>query len=324
MRRRAFITLLGGAAAWPFTVRAQRSPGKIWRIAWLSPAFLDGAVDRAVLGTFVAEMRQFGYIEGSNLVVDSRGAEGKAERLLPLATELVALSPDVIVAIATPAIAAAQRATSSIPIVMCPATDPIGSGFVKSLARPGGNITGVANMYGDAVGKTVELLHTILPKATRVAVLMSSNPTHPQQYELVEAAVRSLGLSAVPVLAPTPADLEQAFDKMAQERCDALFVLADPVRQTIVSLAASKKIPAIYQYSAMVELGGLASYGAGLPPMFRKAAHYVDKIFKGANPAELPVEQPVGFELVLNLRTAAALGLNIPDTVIVRADKVIE
>jgi putative ABC transport system substrate-binding protein len=316
--------VLGGAAAWPFAGRAQRSPGKIWRIAWLSPVFLDGAVDRALLGVFLAEMHQFGYIEGNNLVVDSRGAEGKAERLLPLATELVALGPDVIVAVATPAIAAAQRATSSIPIVMCPATDPIGSGFVKSLARPGGNITGVANMYGDAVGKTVELLHAILPNATRVAVLMSSNPTHPQQYELVEAAVRSLGLSAVPVLAPTPADLEQAFDKMAQEHCDALFVLADPIRQAIVSLATSRKIPAIYQYSAFVELGGLASYGAGLPPMFRKAAHYVDKIFKGANPAELPVEQPVGFELVLNLRTAAALGLNVPDRVVARADKVIE
>jgi len=207
---------------------------------------------------------------------------------------------------------------------MCPSTDPIGSGFVKSLAHPGGNITGVANMYGDAIGKSVELLHALLPDAKRIAVLMSSNPTHPQQYELAETALKSLGLATVRVLALTPADLERAFDRMEQEKCDALFVLADPIRPSIVSLAAKIRIPAIFQYFSYVEMGGLASYGASLTEMFVKAAQYVDKIFKGTDPAELPVEQPVVFELALNLKTAAALGLTIPDSVMARADKVIE
>jgi putative ABC transport system substrate-binding protein len=167
----------------------------------------------------------------------------------------------------------------------------------------------MANMFGDAIGKSVELLHTIPPSAKRIAVLMSTNSTHPQQYELVDAAAKNLKLAAVRVMAPTPGDLEQAFDRMRQENCDALFVLADPARPTIVSLAAKTKTPAIYQFSYFVDLGGLASYGADLKPIYRKVAHYVDKLFKGADPAELPVEQPVVFELALNLKTAAALGL---------------
>ena len=325
MQRREFITLVGGAAAaWPLIARAQQPPAKVWRVAYLYAGFLDAPTGQELFDAFRSEMRAFGYIEGKNLVIDSRGAEGEAERLPSLVNELIALRPDVIVANATPAIAAARRATSNIPIVMCPATDPVGSGFIKSSAHPGGNTTGVANMYGDAIGKSIELLLTILPAAKRIAVLMSSNPTYPEQYELAEAAIKTLSLKAVPVLAPTPADLEQAFDRMVQENCDALFVLADPTRPTIVSLAAKTKIPAIYQFSNFVVLGGLASYGASLTEMWRKAAQYVDKIFKGANPAEIPVEQPVAFELALNLKTAAALGLSIPDFVVARADKVIE
>jgi putative ABC transport system substrate-binding protein len=269
-------------------------------------------------------MRELGYIEGKNLVIDNRNADGKAERLPSLVSELIAIRPDVIVAVATPAIAAAQHATSTTPIVMAPATDPVGSGFIKSLAHPGGNITGMANMFGDAIGKSVELLHAIVPSAKRVAVLMSTNPTHPQQYELVEIAAKTLGIAVVRVMAPMPGDLEQAFDRMRYENCDALFVLADPTRPTIVSLAAKAKMPTIYQFSNFVDLGGLASYGAELKPIYRKVAQYVDKIFKGANPAELPVEQPIVFEFALNLKTAAALGLTIPDNVLVRANKVID
>src|ERR1700720_398387 len=172
MRRREFISLLGGvAAAWPLPAIAQQPSGKVWRLAWLSPGFADTVFDREIIEAFRAEMRDLGYVEGKNLVVDSRFGEGHIERLPSLMNELIALRPDVIVAFATPAIAAAQRATSAIPIVMAPATDPIGSGFVKSLAHPGGNITGVANMFGDAIGKSVELLHTILPTAKRIAVL---------------------------------------------------------------------------------------------------------------------------------------------------------
>jgi putative ABC transport system substrate-binding protein len=325
MKRREFITLIGGAAAaWPLAALAQQLSGKVWRVAYLHAGFLDTPADQILFDAFRGEMRAFGYIEGKNLVIDSRGAEGKAERLPSLMSELIALRPDVIVAIGTPAVVAAQRATSTTPIVIAAATDPVGSGFIKSLAHPGGNITGVANMFGDSIGKSVEILHTILPSAKRIAVLMSTNPTHPQQYALVETAAKTLDLVVVPVMAPTPADLEQAFNKMGQEKCDALFVLADVARPTIPSLAAKTKIPAIYQYSNYVDLGGLASYGASLPPLWRKAAVYVDKIFKGADPAELPVEQSVVFELALNLKTAAALGLSIPEAVLARAERVIE
>jgi putative tryptophan/tyrosine transport system substrate-binding protein len=325
MRRRDFVTFVArGAAVWPVIALAQQSAGKTWRVAYLYPGTLDNPPDRALFDAFRAEMRELGYIEGKNLIIDNRNAEGKAERLPSLVSELIALHPDVIVAVATPAIAAAQHATSTVPIVMAPATDPVGSGFIKSLAHPGGNITGMANMFGDATGKSVELLHTILPSAKRIAVLMSTNPTHPQQYELVETAAKILGLAVVRVMAPTPADLEQAFDRMREENCDALFVLADPTRPTIVSLAAKTKMPAIYQFSSFVVLGGLASYGPELKPIYRKVAQYIDKIFKGADPAELPVEQPIVFELALNLKTAAALGLTIPHSVMARADKVIE
>lgn len=325
MKRREFIGVIGATAiGWPLIAFAQSSSGKVWRVGYLYPGALDNPPDRAVFDAFRAEMRKLGYVEGKNLVIDNRDAKGKSERLPSLVAELIALRPDVIVAIATPAIAAAQHATSTIPIVMAPATDPIGSGFIKSLAHPGGNITGMANMFGDAIGKSIELLHTILPSAKRIAVLMSANPTHPQQYELAGAAAKTLGLAVVPVKAPTPGDLEQAFEKIKQENCDALFVPADPTRPAIVTLAAKSKIPAIYQFSNFVDLGGLASYGPTLTPIYQEVAHYVDKIIKGANPADLPVEQPVVFELALNLKTAASLGLTIPASVIARADKVIE
>jgi putative ABC transport system substrate-binding protein len=325
MLRRNFFGVIGCTAiAWPVIAMAQQSSNKVWRIAHVYPGKLDNPPDRAMYDVFRGELRELGYIEGKNLIIDQRSAEGQVERLPSFLNELIALRPDIIVAVATPAIAAAQHATSTIPIVMAPATDPIGSGFIKSLAHPGGNITGMANMYGDAIGKSVELLHSILPAAKRVAVLMSTNPTHPQQYELAEVALKGLDLAAVRVMAPTPGDLEQAFERMKQENCDALFVLADPTRPTIVSLAAKTKIPAIYQFSNFVVLDGLASYGPNLEAIYRKVAQYVDRIFKGADPAELPVEQPVVFELALNLKTAAALGLTIPESVMARADKVIE
>ena len=325
MLRRNFFGVIGCTAiAWPVIAMAQQSSNKVWRIAHVYPGKLDNPPDRAMYDVFRGELRELGYIEGKNLIIDQRSAEGQVERLPSFLNELIALRPDIIVAVATPAIAAAQHASSTIPIVMAPATDPVGSGFIKSLAHPGGNITGMANMYGDAIGKSVELLHSILPAAKRVAVLMSTNPTHPQQYELAEVALKGLDLAAVRVMAPTPGDLEQAFERMKQENCDALFVLADPTRPTIVSLAAKTKIPAIYQFSNFVVLGGLASYGPNLEAIYRKVAQYVDRIFKGADPAELPVEQPVVFELALNLKTAAALGLTIPESVMARADKVIE
>jgi putative tryptophan/tyrosine transport system substrate-binding protein len=198
MRRREFIACIV-TIAWPWIALAQPSSSKVWRVAFLFPT-----PDRTVFDTFRAEMRELGYIEGKNLVIDTREADGKVERLPALVNELIALGPDVIVANATPAIAAAQRATSTIPIVMAPATDPVGSGFIKSLAHPGGNITGMANMFGDAIGRSVELLHTLLPSAKRIAVLMSTNPTHPQQYRLLDAHAKVFGLAVIPLIAPTP------------------------------------------------------------------------------------------------------------------------
>lgn len=324
MKRRQFITLLGGAAAtWPLAARAQQS-SKIWRVAHVYPGKYDNPPDHAMYDVFRGELRELGYVEGKNLVIDQRSAEGKLERLPSFLAELIALHPDVIVAVTTPAIAAAQSATSTIPIIMAPATDPIGSGFVKSLARPGGNITGMANMNGDSVGKVIEILHAVVPSANRIAVLLSNNPTHPQQYELAEIAIRRLGLAAVRVVAATPGDLEQAFETMKNENCDGLFVLADVTRPAIVALAARSRMPTIYQSGVFVPLGGLASYSPKLEATFVKVAQYVDRIFKGADPAELPVEQPVIFELALNLKTAASLGLTFPDIVLARADKVIE
>ena len=325
MRRREFVAGLGGAAAWPLMAGAQQA--QVWRVGYLSPAFPPdkSPSDAVVFEAFRGKMKDLGYVEGRNLIIEARYAEGRSDRLPALANELVSLPCDLIVAFATPAIAAAQRATSTIPIVMSPSTDPIGSGFIKSFAHPAGNITGVANLYGDMTAKTVELLLAILPGAKKIAVLMSSNPTHPPLYDVARDAAQSLGLSAVPIRAPTPADLEGAFEKMADEKCDALFVLADPMPpRTIVPLAAAHKLPSVYQISLFVEAGGMASYGANAEAMFAKAAQYVDKILKGANPADLPVEQPTRFEFVLNLKTAKSLGISIPEAVILRADKVIE
>ncbi|WP_025037038.1 ABC transporter substrate-binding protein [Bradyrhizobium sp. DOA9] len=323
MLRRTFVVAIGCTVVSCARIALAKSKTRIWRIGHIYPGKQEPA-DSVYWDAFRDELRQLGYAEGRNLVIDYHYAGGKIDRLSVLASELVAKRPDIIVAVTTPAIAAAQRATSTIPIVMSPSTDPVGSGFVKSIAQPGGNITGVANMMGDALGKAIELLHTALPSAKRVAVLMSRNPTHPHQYELLDAAAKRLDIATTPVVAPTPDDLEQAFRTMKGENCDALFVLADVTRSEIVPLAAQSAIPAIYQASAYVELGGLASYAADLKPVFRRAAHYVIKIFEGADPAGLPVEQPVTFELVLNLKTAIALGIMFPDSLIARADKVIE
>jgi putative ABC transport system substrate-binding protein len=310
--------------AWLPFARAQQSSSKVRLLAFLNSDSWESEVQRALFELFRDELRKLGYVDGKNLVIECRAAEGHYERLDRLANELVTLRPDVIIAVAQPAIAAAQRATAIIPIVMWGVGDAVALGFIKSLAHPGGNLTGVATMFSDTIGKSLELLHGILPAATRVAILGSSNPAHKRLVEQTEAAARTLGLMTIPISALSPDDLGQAFEKMVQEKCDALFVLADPINPQIVSLAAGKKMPAVYQFSAYVDLGGLASYGASLALMGKQTAQYAARIFQGARAAELPVEQPVAFELALNLKTAAALGLKIPEAVIARADKVIE
>jgi putative ABC transport system substrate-binding protein len=317
MRRRQFIGFVGGAAAWPLSARAQQQ--QIRRVGYL----ISGPPD--TLDVFRRRMAELGYVEGVNLVVEVRASAGRYERLPDLAKEIVDFSPDAIVAEATPAIAAAQRATKTIPIVMAPATDPIGSGFVQSFARPGGNITGVANMFGDLTAKTLEILRRVLPDAKLIAVLMSANPTHAKLYEVARKGAEIIGLSTAPFVAGTPADLDGVFLAIKQAKCDALYALADPFRPKIAELAAVNQIPAIYQYGVFVETaGGLMSYGPDIQALIAYAAVFVDKILKGAKPAELPVEQPTKFEFVLNLKAAKALGLAIPESVVLLADKVVE
>jgi putative ABC transport system substrate-binding protein len=270
-------------------------------------------------------LRDLGYVEGRNLILDVRTANGDFSRLPHLAAELVALQPDVIAAGATPALAAAQRATSSIPIVTGGVGDPIGSGFIKSLAKPGGNITGISLMSTDLSAKSLEFLTTLVPQARRIAALKSANPVHATLINELYAAAQRLRLTVVPVTALLPSDLDDAFATMAKEGCDGLVVLADPrIIARIPDLAAKARLPAIYQLSEFAKLGGLLGYGPNLDDLWRRAAIYVDKILKGANPAELPVEQPTKFDLAINLQTANALGLTVPPTLIALANEVIE
>jgi putative ABC transport system substrate-binding protein len=325
-RRREFIAGLGGAAAWPLVVRAQQQTDKVWRVGYLSPASASNAT-LVYFDAFRLKLKDLGYVEGKNLSLYVRRANDDYARLPGLASELVSLAPDVIVSVATIATLALQRATASIPIVMATSTDPVGLGLVKSLAKPSGNITGLSNQGVDVTAKTLELLHVAFPNAKRIAVLTSSSPDQEGMVKETYVAAGALGLTIIPVTARTFEDLGDAFAKMHSESCDALFVLGDtrPNRnRRIVELANEWRLPAIYQISDYVDMGGWLSYGPDFHEQWRQVAVYVDRILKGANPADLPVEQPTKFELEINLKTAKALGLTIPDSVLARADRVIE
>jgi putative tryptophan/tyrosine transport system substrate-binding protein len=324
VRRREFIAALGGVAAWPTLVNAQQSA--LRRVGFLSPhsaADKEGGV--ANFEAFRTKLEELGYVEGKNLKLDVRLAEGDLARLPALAKELVALSPDVIVGGNSASTAGLQRATTSIPIVMGTTGDPIGAGFIKSLSRPGGNITGTTSQSVELTAKALELLHTTVPSAKRVAVLMSPAPQHETMLKEADAAAGQLGLTIIPVMARTPADFDDAFETMHREGADAVLVLADPrIVRRLVELPDQLHLPAMYQATGFVEMGGLMSYSADVNELFRHVAIYVDKILRGANPADLPVEQPTRLALEVNLRTAKALGLTIPETILVRADKIVE
>ena len=325
MRRREFINLIAGSAVtWPLTAHAQQQTDKVWRVGYLTPSSATN-VSVALLDAFRLKLNDLGYVEGRNLGLYVRRANDDYARVPGLASELVSLAPNVIVSAANVATLALQRATSSIPIVMAASSDPIGSGFVKSLAKPGGNITGLSNQSLDLTAKTLELLHVALPNAKRIAVLMSDNPGHEGIVKEAYVAAGALGLTIIPVMARTPDDLGDAFAKMHSESCDALFVPSDPrINRRIVELANEWRLPAIYQIGDFVDMGGWLSYGPDFHEQFRQAAVYVDRILKGANPADLPVEQPTKFELEINLKTSKLLGVTIPDSILARADKVIE
>ena len=325
MRRREFINLIAGSAVtWPLVAHAQQQTDKVWRVGYLTPASATN-VSVAFLVAFRLKLNDLGYVEGRNLGLYVRRANDDYARIPSLASELVSLAPNVIVSASNVATLALQRATSSIPIVMAASSDPIGSGFVKSLAKPGGNITGLSNQSLDLAAKTLELLHVALPNATRIAVLLSDNPGQEGQVKEAYLAAGALGITIIPVTARTPDDLSDAFAKMHSESCDALFVPTDPrINRRIVEFANEWRLPAIYQAGDYVDMGGWLSYGPDFHEQFRKAAVYVDRILKGAKPADLPVEQPTKFELVINLKTAKALGLDDPASVLARADEVIE
>ena len=324
--RRALLgALVGGVLAVPFAVGAQ--PGKVWRIGYLD----QGSADRnkPYLEAFQQGLRDLGWVAGKNVVYEARFAEGKTDRLPALAAELVRLKVDLIATSSTPATLAAKQATTTIPIVMGFAADPVGSGIVRSLARPGGNITGWTHQGLELRAKYLELLKEAVPEATRFGVLWNpANPVHQSSMEVIEAAARRLKVDLYPVGVREPKELESAFSSLAAKRAEALVVYPDGMFQSqtslIVTLAAQRRLPAIYGIRAYIDAGGLMTYGTNLSDMFRLGASFADKILKGAKPADLPVEQPTKFELLLNLKTAKALGLTIPPSLLARADEVIQ
>ena len=326
MRRREFITILGTAAALPLAAHAQQT-AKLPRVGWLSPG--SQTSDQNFLASFRDGLRELGWMVGQNIAIESRWADGKFERLPDLAAELVRLKVDVIVANVTQASLAAKRATTTIPIVMVGVGDPLGSGLVDSLARPSGNVTGPSSMLAEASAKQLALLKETVPSASPVAVLW--NPANPvwqaSALKQTEAAARAMGLRLQLLEARGPDELESAFAAMTKERAGALFVPADIIfvrhAQQMADLAARHRLPAMYGFREHVEAGGLMSYAASFSVMFRRAAAFVDKILKGAKPADLPVEQPTKFELVINIKTAKALGITIPQSVLQLADEVI-
>ena len=315
--RRAWLT---GGFAFLFAWGAKADDLRRWRVG-----YLDSGRSSVGVGILKRALGTLGYEEGRNLVVDVREANGHYALLPDLAKEIVALKPDIIVAEATPAIAAAQKATSTIPIVMSPATDPIGSGFVKSFTYPGGNITGVANMFGDTTTKMLDIVRLVFPNAKKIGVLTSNNPTHPPLAELAVRAAETIGISATRFAAKNPEDLETAFAQMKAANCDVVYVLADPPRPSLPPIALQAGLPTVFQVSSYVTLyEGLMSYGPDVADFFTLAATYVDRILKGGNPAEIPVEQPTAFRLVVNLRTAKALSVTIPEQVLLMADSVVD
>src|SRR5262249_16147474 len=317
-----------GVLAAPLAAEAQQA-AKVYRLGLLGGSPPNSPGGRRAWEGFFQGMRELGYVEGQNILVEGRWYGDHTERLPALAAELVRLNVDVIVAGTAPAPEAAQRATSTIPIVMGTHVDPVGSGLVASLAKPERNVTGVSNLGPELVGKRLQLLKEVVPGISRVAVL--SNPTDTAQTLLlkeVQVAAESSKVRLQILEAPAPRDFANAFSAMTKERAGAVIVLTSSMfyaeRARIAELAAQSRVPAIYTVKEYAEAGGLMAYGVDLHESFRRAATYVDKILKGAKPADLPVEQPTKFELVINLKTAKALGLPIPPAVLARADEVIQ
>jgi putative ABC transport system substrate-binding protein len=324
LKRREFIMLLGGAAcAWPLAARAQ--PGRAYRIGWLQPV----PIPDEWLKAFRQGLREFNYVEGKNLIVEYRWGDGNFDRLPAMAAELVQLNVDVIISGNTAALLSLQKATRTIPIVMLGPGDPLATGLAASLARPEGNITGLSLIAPEVSGKRLELLKELMPKLGRVTVL--SNPGNPAVVlglQETQAAAQTLGLKLDIVDMREPSELDRALAVIVGDRPDALVLLADSMilsrRTQIAAFAVNQRLPSISPFREFAEVGGLMSYGASLPDIYRRGVGYINKILRGANPAELPIEQPTKFELVINLKTAKAIGLDLPWFLQQRADEVIE
>jgi putative ABC transport system substrate-binding protein len=327
MDRRAFLAGTGAVLLVVPLVAEAQQPGRVYQIGVLPPGPISTRMQ--LWDAFRQGLRELGYVEGQNVALVIRSPEQGGKPLSDLAADLVRLKVDVIVAAATPGIGAAQRATRTIPIVMAASIDPVGTGFVASLARPGGNITGLDLLSADIAGKRLQLLRETIPGLSRVAILWnpSSSEAAPQ-WKLTQAAAQTLGMQLQSLEVRRPDEFGSAFQAATKKRAGALIMLDDPLLYThgttIVDLAAKSRLPVMYGFREHVRMGGFIVYGASLLDLYRRAATYVDKILKGAKPADLPVEQPTKFELVINLKTAKALGLTIPPSLLARADEVIQ
>jgi putative ABC transport system substrate-binding protein len=325
VRRREFITVLGGAAAWPLGARAQQQAGKLPTIGLLG-ANTPSAASQWV-AAFVQRLRELDWIEGRTVAIEYRWAEGRSERFAEIAAEFVRLKVDVIVTWGTASVVAAMQVTSVIPIVFATAGDPVGTGLVASLARPGGNVTGLSNQAADVAGKRLELLREVVP-GLRLAILANiGSPIGVLQMREAQAAARTLGLEFAALEIRRAQDIAPAFEAL-KGRANALYVVSEPLVSThrvrINTLALAARLPTMHDYREYVEAGGLMSYGPNFRDLFRRSADYVDKILRGTKPGDIPVEQPTKFDLVVSITTAKALGLAMPDKVLALADEVIE
>ena len=327
MPRRACMAIIVAGLLSSAVATGAQPARKVPRIGYFDGA--SASTNPELTDAFRDQMRQLGYVEGKNLVIEYRWADGKYDRLPDLAADLVRLRVDVIVTVGDPVILAAKEATTAIPIVMASVGDPVGRGFVASLARPGGNITGVSNLAVALSGKWLEILNEAVPRLSQVAILRNgANPTHPLFWMEADKVAKGLGLKLQSLEVRTPEDIDTAFESMQKERVGAFVTLPDPLltgqRVRIAALAAKAHLPGIAAFRENAEAGTLMAYGPSLAANRRRAAVFVDKILKGARPADLPIEQPTKFELFINLKTARALGLTIPPSLLQRADQVIE
>src|SRR5262249_19051198 len=325
MRRREFITLLGGAAAWPFAARAQQA-GKLPTVGFLGQSTRSAATEWTA--AFVQRLRELGRIEGRTITIEYRWGEGREERFAEIAAEFVRLKVDIIVTSGTPAVVAAKQATTIIPIVVAAAGDPVEAGLVASLARPGGNVTGLSAQTADLAAKRLEILREVVPGLRRLAILSNvGNRLAVWEMREVQAAASTLRLEVVTLEIQRGEDIAPFFETL-RPRADALYVCVDGLlitnRIRINTLALTARLPMMTAIRDSVEVGGLISYGPNLPELWRRAGDYVDKVLRGAKPADIPLEQPTKFELAINLTTARALGLEVPPMLLARADKVIE